>query len=93
MHLQQMQLVSDGVDQPDPPRQRVDRADLAMTDRRSAVGDVVVNVPGSQHRHVAGDAGVPGAESFFDASFASCDLSGCNGAHSKRLRVCKRRLV
>jgi hypothetical protein len=36
---------------------------------------------------------VPGAESFFDASFASCDLSGCNGAHSKRLRVCKRRLV
>ena len=84
VHLEQLHVLVDGVDQPHLAGQQVDRPDPAAPDRAGAVGHVVVDVAGREHRLVAG-AELAGAEPFGDPPLASQPLLSCSVIHSKRL--------
>ena len=54
MHLEQMHVFVNGIDQPDLARQQMHRANPAMTKPPRAVGHVVADVAGREHRTLAG---------------------------------------
>jgi hypothetical protein len=86
VNLEQVQFFIDGVDEADAPRQKMDGADATVRQAASAVGDLVMNVGGGEHRMVQV------AESFlvepaFDSALAVLQELVYLGIHSKSLSV------
>lgn len=87
MNLEQVNPPIDQVDQADLAGKQVHRPDAAATDRPSAIGHVVVNVAGRQHR-LGSCVELAGPKSALDSAVASKKLFTCSKAHSKRLLAC-----
>ena len=85
MELEQVQAVVDGVDEADPACQGVQSADAAAADGAGAVGDLVADVGGGEHRPSAA-VHVGFVEAAPDAALAVGQLSAYLGFHLKSLR-------
>ena len=84
--LEQVQAVVDGVDEAELAGQGVDGADAAVADAAGAVGDLVVDVAGGEHR-LAAAAQVGLVEAALDAALAVGQLLAYLSFHSKSLLV------
>jgi hypothetical protein len=93
MDLEQVNPPVDQADQVDLAGQQVNGPDAAAADGPRAVGHVVVDVAGRQHR-LGSCVKSAGPEPALDSALASKKLLACSKAHSKRLlaiagqRVC-----
>jgi hypothetical protein len=86
MDLEQVQLIVDGIDEADPSRQQMDGADAAVRQAACAIGDLVMNVGGSEHGMV--QVAEPFfVESAFNSALAVGQLLMYLGIHSKSLSV------
>jgi hypothetical protein len=81
---EQVEAAVDGVDEADLVCQGVQGADTAAAEAAGAVGDLVVEVPGSEHRTAAVED-VSFVEAACDASLAVGQLLAYLGFHSKSL--------
>jgi hypothetical protein len=82
MHLEQMQMLINGVDKAYLPDHGVNGADASMANTSDAISDLITNIIGGEHRLIATDQ-VGLVQTLLDPTLAVGQFRGYSRVHSK----------